>query len=496
LTDQKSAPASPKTPRAVPLAIIGIGCMFPKSKSLREYWATIKNGVDTITEIPETHWSPEEYFDHDPRKPDFAYAKRGGFIDPVDFDPLAYGIPPNVIEATDTSQLLGMVAAAEALKDAGYDRSRAFDRDRVSVVLGVTGTLELVIPLGARLGHPIWRRSLREAGVDEHVAEDVVNRIADAYVPWQENSFPGLLGNVVAGRIANRTRPRRHELRDRRRVRELALGDSPRGNGARERPLGHGRHRRRRHVQRHLHVHVLLEDAGALAERDARPFDAERRRHDPRRGLGMVVLKRLEDAERDGDRVYAVLRALGSSSDGKGEAIYAPSSEGQARRRSVARTSRRASRPTRRAGRGPRHGHEGRRRRRGAALNEIYGAADREGRWCAIGSVKSQIGHTKAAAGVAGLIKAALALHYKVLPPTIKVERPIEDLDDAPLFVNTVQRPWVSSPDHPRRAALSAFGFGGATSIASSRRPIPRSARSTGTETFSCSRSRPATPHH
>ena len=97
-----------------------------------------------------------------------------------------------------------MVARA-ALDDAGYGAGgREVDRDRVSVVLGVTGTLELVIPLGARLGHPIWRRALKEAGVAEPVAGEVVQRIADSYVGWQENSFPGLLGNVAAGRIANR----------------------------------------------------------------------------------------------------------------------------------------------------------------------------------------------------------------------------------------------------------------------------------------------------
>src|SRR5262249_56040773 len=81
---------------------------------------------------------------------------------------------------------------------------RKFDRSRTSVILGVTGTLEMVIPLGARLGHPIWRKALKKAGVDDAVADDVVSRIADEYVGWQENSFPGLLGNVVAGRIANR----------------------------------------------------------------------------------------------------------------------------------------------------------------------------------------------------------------------------------------------------------------------------------------------------
>src|SRR5262249_55314993 len=98
-----------------------------------------------------------------------------------------------------------LVAARQALIDAGYgEGGKPFDRRRVSVLLGVTGTLELVIPLGARLGHPIWRRALKEAGVPDDVAEDVVQRIADGYVPWQENASPGLRGTAVAGRTANR----------------------------------------------------------------------------------------------------------------------------------------------------------------------------------------------------------------------------------------------------------------------------------------------------
>src|SRR5262249_29918128 len=151
------------------------------------------------------------------------------FLSPVEFNPMEFGIAPRDIEATDTSQLLGLVAAKQALTDAGViladagrtaDVSRrvneknaashvacsseAVNRDRVSVILGVTGTLELVIPLGARLGHPKWKRAMKEAGVPDDIAADAAERIAESYVPWQENSFPGLLGNVVAGRIANK----------------------------------------------------------------------------------------------------------------------------------------------------------------------------------------------------------------------------------------------------------------------------------------------------
>jgi len=199
-----------KLPAPVPLAIVGIGCLFPKADNAQAFWANIRGSVDAVGDIPASHWPPDEYFNSDPSAPDMTYAKRGAFLEPIDFNPLEYGITPNNLEAIDTTQLLGLVAAHQALRDAGYATGkdskdgRPFNRDRTSVILGVTGALEMVIPLGARLGHPIWRKALKDAGVDKAVADDVVQRISDAYVPWQENSFPGLLGNVAAGRIANR----------------------------------------------------------------------------------------------------------------------------------------------------------------------------------------------------------------------------------------------------------------------------------------------------
>src|SRR5262245_58514241 len=186
------------SPPMTPLAIIGIGCLFPGSRDLPGFWARVVNRADAIRDIPPTHWDPADYLDSDPKAPDRVYAARGGFLEPVPFNPQAFGIAPNDLEATDSSQLLGLLVARQALEDCGYTSGagrglKTVDRSRVSVILGVTGTLELVIPLGARLGHPIWKRALREAGVEEAVAEDVVQRISDSYVPWQENSFPGLL---------------------------------------------------------------------------------------------------------------------------------------------------------------------------------------------------------------------------------------------------------------------------------------------------------------
>ena len=194
-----------KKTTAVPVAIIGIGCVFPKSPGLKEYWRLIFNAENAIDDVPPTHWSADEYFDANPATPDHTYCKRGGFLPSVPFDPTEFGIPPNALEATDTSQLLSLLAAKAALADAGYgDDGREFDRERTSVILGVTGTQELVISLGARLGFPKWQKALDAAGVGSETAEEVIRRISESYVSWQEGSFPGLLGNVVAGRICNR----------------------------------------------------------------------------------------------------------------------------------------------------------------------------------------------------------------------------------------------------------------------------------------------------
>ena len=117
MTDERRNPIEPSPVAA--LAIVGIGCLFPKSVGLGAYWANVKHGVDCITDVPPTHWNPDDYYDPDPKTPDMTYARRGGFLSVVDFQPLEFGMPPKDLEATDTSQLLGLVAAKQALTDAG-----------------------------------------------------------------------------------------------------------------------------------------------------------------------------------------------------------------------------------------------------------------------------------------------------------------------------------------------------------------------------------------
>jgi acyl transferase domain-containing protein/NAD(P)-dependent dehydrogenase (short-subunit alcohol dehydrogenase family) len=460
---------SPAPSAQTPLAIIGIGCLFPGATGFVDFWASIVNKVDAIRDVPPTHWSAEDYLNPDPKAPDRVYAARGGFLDPIAFNPTAFGIPPSNLEATDSSQLLGLVVAQQALEDCGYQIAsngspgrKTIDRSRISVILGVTGTLELVIPLGARLGHPIWRRALAEAGVEREVADDVMQRIADAYVPWQENSFPGLLGNVVAGRIANR-----FDLGGTNCVVDAACASSLSAIHLAAMELTTGRAdlvlTGGVDTFNDIFMFTCFSKTPALSPTgNARPFDASADGTVLGEGLGMVVLKRLEDARRDGDHIYAVLRGVGSSSDGKGNAIYAPRKEGQIEALKtaygVAGVSPDSIDLVEAHGTGTKVGDA----TEVSALTEVYRATGRHGTWCALGSIKSQFGHTKAAAGVAGLLKAVAALHSKVLPPTIKVSRPLDILDgDSPFYVNTEKRPWLPANGHPRRAAVSAFGFGG-----------------------------------
>ncbi|TRO82586.1 type I polyketide synthase [Trichloromonas acetexigens] len=444
-----------------PLAIVGLGCLFPKADNVEAYWSNIKNGVDAIREVPESHWRAADYFDPNPKAPDKVYAKLGGFLDPVPFNPMDYGILPNALEAIDTSQLLGLVAVGQALKDAGYGPEREFDREKVSVILGVTGALELVIPLGARLGHPIWRSAMKEAGIDDAAIDDAVQRIGDAYVPWQENSFPGLLGNVVAGRIS-----KHYNFGGTNCVCDAACGSSLSALNLAALELATGQSDMvvtgGIDTFNDIFMYTCFSKTPALSPSGhARPFDADGDGTTLGEGLGILVLKRLTDAERDGDKIYAVVKGIGTSSDGKGSAIYEPSPSGQ--QKALRRAYENAGVEPATIGLIEAHGTG---TRVGdaievKALREVFGDAEQP--TCALGSVKSQIGHTKAAAGSAGLIKTALALHHKVLPPTIKVKKPQDAVTSGktPFYINNETRPWLPASGHPRRAAVSALGFGG-----------------------------------
>ena len=455
---------SKKNNTAEAIAIVGMAAMYPKSPDLKGFWHLIRAGVDGITEIPETHWRPQDYFNANQKAPDMTYCQRGGFLPAHRFDPTEFSLPPTVLEATDTSQLLGLVVAKAALEDAGYGANKEFKRDTTSVILGVTGTLELVVPLGARLGHPIWRKALVESGLAPELVEEVMGRIAEGYVPWQENSFPGLLGNVVAGRIANRL-----DLHGTNCVVDAACASSLSAahlamlelvTGKADMVITGGAD-----TFNDIFMYMCFSKTPALsASGKIRPFSEASDGTLIGEGLGMCVLKRLSNARADGDRIYAIVKGVGTASDGNSGAVYAPDSKGQARalRDAYERAGISPSqiRLVEAHGTGTKVGDvvefEG--------LRSVYAPASGDKKqYVALGTVKSQVGHTKAAAGSASLIKAALALYYKVFPPTLGVEKPNPkmNLEESPFYINNEARPWVSEAGQPRRAALSSFGFGG-----------------------------------
>ncbi len=451
------------------VAIIGMGCIFPKSRNLKEYWHLLFNGIDAIEDVPEqTHWKLKDYFDQDPSTPDHTYCKRGGFLPSVTFDPTSYGIPPNNIEATDTSQLLGLEVARMALEDAGYPVNHpVLEQKKVNVILGVTGTQELVIPLGARLGHPIWKKALEDSGINEDKRKEVIQRIQGDYVQWQENSFPGLLGNVVAGRIANRL-----NLSGTNTVTDAACASSLSALHTSVMEL----------VSKKcdmsitggvdtlndIFMHMCFSKTGVLSHTsDAKPFSKEADGTVLGEGIGMLVLKRLEDAQKDNDRIYAVIKGIGTSSDGRTSAIYAPNSKGQLKALNEAYHEAGFDPSTvelvEAHGTGTRVGDKV----EFNALKECFEKSSKKNQ-TTLSSVKSMIGHTKAAAGAAGIIKTALSLYNKVLPPTLKALEPDPELDinTSSFYLNSESKPWVSksllkSSGHPRRSGVSAFGFGG-----------------------------------
>jgi acyl transferase domain-containing protein/acyl carrier protein len=449
----------------IPIAVVGVSAIFPGSSDNAGFWRDIVRGADLLSDVPPSHWLVDDYYDPDPTATDKTYARRGGFLSPIDFDPAESGLPPKLLPSTDSSQILALIAAKRVLEDAFPGaRMRDVPRDRIGVVLGVTGAQELAIAMAARLQHPIWRKAMRDSGLEEGQIEDVIGRIRKSFPEWTEASFPGLLGNVVAGRVANRL-----DLHGPNCVTDAACASALAAvsMAVSELQLGHADVMISGGVDtmNDVFMYVCFSKTPALSRTgDCRPFSKDADGTMLGEGLALFALKRLADAERDGDRVYAVLKGLGAASDGRAKSVYAPLPEGQARALRRAYDAAGYSPATvellEAHGTGTVAGDAAEL----AGLCTVFNEAGRSDRqWCALGSVKSQIGHTKAAAGAAGMFKAVMALHHRVLPPTIKITEPSPELDlaSSPFYLSARARPWIRGADHPRRASVSSFGFGG-----------------------------------
>ncbi|MBX9787410.1 MAG: SDR family NAD(P)-dependent oxidoreductase [Pirellulales bacterium] len=457
-TDGAPAPDLAATEPPCDIAVVGMSCFYPGATSLGAYWQNILKKAVAVSEIPPTHWDWQLYYDPDPLAKDRIISKWGGFLSDIPFDPLKYGITPASMKSIEPLQLLLLEAVHHALVDAGYDR-RPFCRERTAAVVGIGGGGS---PMATAYGFRTCMRLIDNIPGMPVSSDAVLSNCEEVLPEWTEDSFPGFLFNVAVGRVANRFNLGGPNYAIdaacasslaalQAAIRELSVGTSDvaiaMGADTVQTPF----------------AYMAFSKTYALSRQGkSRPFDAEADGIVLSEGIGVLVLKRLADAERDGDRIYAVIKGVGSASDGKEKGLTAPNAAGQKRALSRAYAQARIEpscvRLIEAHGTGTVVGD----RTEAESMATVLTAAGAAPRSCAVGSVKSLIGHAKCAAGLAGMIKGILALDRKVLPPTL-VETPNSavQFEESPLYLNTEPRPWIQGDGQPRRAGVSAFGFGG-----------------------------------
>ncbi|MET8803534.1 beta-ketoacyl synthase N-terminal-like domain-containing protein [Streptomyces sp. NPDC004546] len=460
------------TVRQTPVAIVGMAVLLPGAPGLDAYWRNLRDGVDAIGDVPAGRWDADYYRPGSatgPAAPDRIYCRRGGFVDGLaEVDVTRYGIMPASVPGTEPDQLIALDVAAAALADAGGEE-RLPPRDRIGVALGRGGYLT---PGLVRLDQRVrtagqLTRTLGELLPDLSGAQ--LDRIRAAFTerlgPDSPESAIGLVPNLAASRIANRL-----DLRGPAYTVDAACASSlvavdqavtELATGRCDLVLAGGVH--------HCHDITLWSVFAQLRalspSQRIRPFHRHADGILIGEGTGVVVLKRLADAERDADRVYAVIRGTGVAGDGRTAGLAAPDPGGQAR---AVRQAWRAAGldPAAPDSLGLLEAHGTATPAGDAAelttLAEVFGPAEGQGFRPVLGSVKSMIGHIMPAAGVAGLVKAALALHHRTLLPTLHCDDPHPALAATRFRTLDQSHPWETDVRQPvRRAAVNAFGFGG-----------------------------------
>jgi phosphopantetheine--protein transferase-like protein len=451
------------------IAVIGLGARVPGADSAGTFFRNVLQGVYSITDVPVERWDPAIFYDPDPAAPDRTYSRIGGFLS--DFSPplRTWRIPPSVARSLDPTQILALDVTHQALADAGL-LERELDRSRCAVILGNSMGGDQRDHSNSRLSFALFAHALRDAeglrglgaAAREALIAELGQRVLGHVQPISEDTMAGELSNVVAGRVAAayRLTGPSYTVDAACAASLAAVSAAVRSLRARECDLA-----LTGGVDRNMgaSAYVKFCKTHALSATRSAPFDASADGFVMGEGAGVLVLKRLADAERDGDRVRAVIRGVGASSDGGGRGITAPNPDGQveALRRAYAD-----------AGVDPQT----------LGLIEAHGTATPVGdaaeveTLCrilgprapgaepvAVGSVKSNLGHLKSAAGAASLVKTVLALESRRLPPSVNFTEPSPALrrPDLPFRIQTRDEPWAPRDGGPRRAGVSAFGFGG-----------------------------------
>ena len=479
------------------IAIVGAGAVLPDATNVAAFWENVKKGRYSITEVSPDRWDPALYYDADPSVPDKSYSKIGGWVREFVWDPIKWHlpIPPRVVDAMDGAQKWAIACTREALEDYGYPK-QPLNPDRTAVILGNAMAGEKHYLTALRAYFPEYAQQLEAsasfAALPEAVRCEITRELHERigkYLPEiTEDSMPGELANCIAGRIANvfNFRGPNYVVDAACASAMAAITAAAEGliqndfdaviTGGIDRNMG-------------ASTFVKFCKIGALSATGTRPYAEGADGFVMGEGGAIFLLKRLADAERDGDKIYAVLRGVGGSSDGKGKGITAPNPIGQ--KLAIERAWQNAGLSPATATYIEGHGTS----TRVGDVVEVQSMADVLNSFhlpagsVALGSVKSNIGHLKGAAGAAGLLKTALALRDKVLPPSVHCEHANPDIDFAhsPLYVNTALKPWNVPLDGIRRAGVSAFGFGGTNFHAVLEEYIPHKLNGNGKRSFAVS---------
>ena len=440
----------PVIPSSTPLdiAVVGMECIYPGAADIDEYWRNILLAKDCITEIPASHWDKDLLYKANTKDTDYSFSKWGGFIPTVDFDPVEFGIMPQSLFMTEPLHLLSLLVVKRALKDAGYENLSDCDFENTSIFMGTNGTSNtLNAKFNARF------TLLRTLG---EIPEELEGELPKA----NEYSFAGILPNILSGRIANRLNfGGRNYTVDAACASSLATLDiacQELSSGNSNMVVLGGAD-----LTNSFAPYLMFSSVKILSSKDyCAPFDASADGIIMGEGIGVLILKRLEDAENDGNKIYAVIKGIGGSSDGRNLSITAPSRKGEGR--ALERAYLGSGILPSQLGIIEAHGTGtvvGDRVEL-STLTDLLIESGALPRQTYIGSVKSQIGHTKCAAGVSGLIKSILSVYHGIVPPTIHLKQ-------LNTFYNQKTSPFVFSKragiwnSNKRIAGISSFGFGG-----------------------------------
>ena len=415
-----------------PIAVIGIGCRLPCASNPDAFWDMLKNGREGISEVPPARWLIDEYFDPDPDAPGKMSARVGGFLDAIDgFDPTFFGIAPREAVVMDPQQRLLLEVSWEALENAGVAPSSLMGT-RTGVYVGICN---------ADYYQLLLRRGL--SSIDAYQASGNAQSVASGRLSY----FLGLQGPCMTIDTAcSASLVAIHAACQSLRLDEssLALAGGVNLMCAPETSIALSK------------SHMLAADGRC------KTFDAAADGFSRGEGCGMVVLKRLSEAKRDGDRVLAVVRGSAINQDGRSSGLTVPNGPAQ---ESVVRSALAAAGLdgsdidyVEAHGTGTSLGDPIEVR----ALGRVLGEGRDANRPLLIGSVKTNIGHLEAAAGVAGFIKVVLSLHHEAIPRHLNFNdpNPFIEWTNLPVAVADKTRPWSPSA-RPRRAGVSSFGFSG-----------------------------------